>query len=203
LDAILYTLETAYILDRKPAPVTGGDEAALLRSLREGNREAAEALVEGSLGKVYGLLHHLCAGDADLAADLAQETYRKAWEALSGFDGRSAFSTWVFRIAYNTYLNHLRAPLRLVPLEEGHASFVQDPAPGPEHAARAEDLQLNLIRAVMGLPEDLRLAVMAHYWGELSVAEIARMEGITGMAVRKRLKKAFALLSSALEEAGS
>ena len=197
---MLYTLETAQILDQRPAPVTGVEEAALLRSLREGDRAAAETLVEGSLEKVYALLHRLCAGDADLAADLSQETYRKAWEALSGFDGRSSFSTWVFRIAYNTYLNHLRAPLRLVPLKEEHAA-ARDPNPDPERAARTEDFQLNLIRAVMELPEDLRLAVMAHYWGELPVAEIARMERVTGMAVRKRLKKALSLLAGALEEA--
>ena len=198
---MLDTFEVAHILEKRPAPVTGSDEAALLRSLREGGREAAESLVENTLGKVYGLLHRLCAGDADLAADLAQETSRKAWEALSGFDGRSAFSTWIFRIAYNTFLNHRRSPLRLVPLEEEHAARTQDPSPSPELTAHVEERQLHLIRAVMELPQDLRLAVMAHYWGELSVAEIARMERITGMAVRKRLKRAVVLLSKALEEA--
>lgn len=197
---MVHTLEAPHIQERKPAPVTGLDEAALLRSLREGNREAAETLVEGSLARVYGLLHRLCGGDADLASDLVQETYRKAWEALSAFDGRALFSTWLFRIAYNTYLNHLRAPLRLVPLKEEH-TLARDPSPDPERAVSTEDLQLNLIRAVMELPEDLRLAVMAHYWGELPVAEIARMEHITGMAVRKRLKKALSLLAGALEEA--
>ena len=180
--------------------MTGREEAALLRSLRDGDREAAEVLVEGTLEKVYGLLHRLCGGDADLAADLAQETYRKAWEALAAFNGRAQFSTWLFRIAYNTYLNHRRVPLRLVSMEADHAAQAEDPAPSPELAARREDLQLNLIRAVMELPEDLRLAVAAHYWGELSVAEIARMERVTGMAVRKRLKRAYNLLSGALGE---
>jgi RNA polymerase sigma-70 factor, ECF subfamily len=197
---MLDAIELADVSDRRAVPVTGREEAALLHALRGGDRGAAETLVEGTLERVYGLLHRLCGGDADLAADLAQETYRKAWEALASFDGRAQFSTWVFRIAYNTYLNHRRVPLRLVSLEADPAVRAEDPAPSPELAARREDLQLRLIRAVMELPEDLRLAVAAHYWGELPVAEIARMERVTGMAVRKRLKRAFTLLSEALGE---
>jgi len=198
---MLHTPEAPRLLEKRQASMTGRDEAALLRSLREGNREAVEALVEGSLARVYGLLHRLCGGNADLAEDLAQETYRKAWEALSTFDGKAQFSTWLFRIAHNTFLNHLRTPLHLVPMGDGHTVSAPDPAPGPEQAASSEDAQLKLIRAVMELPEDLRLVVMAHYWGELSVAEIARMVNVTGMAVRKRLKRALTLLSAALEEA--
>ena len=50
------------------------------------------------------------------------------------------------------------------------------------------------------LPEDLRYPVVAHYWAELPVREIADSEGITQMAVRKRLARAFRLLAGALEE---
>ena len=131
---------------------------------------------------------------ADLAADLSQETYRRAWTALANFDRRARFSTWLFRIAYTTFLNHLRRPRRFIPLEERHEAFY-DPSPSAEDALRQAMAADRLRRAVLALPEDLRFTVTAVYWGELPTSEVARHEGITGVAVRKRLKRALGRLA--------
>ncbi|HET9210149.1 MAG TPA: sigma-70 family RNA polymerase sigma factor [Thermoanaerobaculia bacterium] len=176
-----------------------GEEGRLLAALAAGDRQAAERLVERTYRGVYALLRRLC-GDPDLAADLTQDTYRKAWDALPGFDGRSQFSTWLFRIAYTTFLNHLRRPRRLVPLEEKHEAAVPDPAPAADEVVDRGVEGDRLRRAVLALPDDLRYTVTAVFWGELPVKEIARQEGITAVAIRKRLKKAFRLLALALEE---
>ncbi len=176
-----------------------GEEGRLLAALAAGDRQAAERLVERTYRGVFALLRRLC-GDPDLAADLAQDTYRKAWDALPGFDGRSQFSTWLFRIAYTTFLNHLRRPRRLVPLDEKHEAAVPDPAPAADEVVDRSVEGDRLRRAVLALPEDLRYTVTAVFWGELPVKEIARQEGITTVAIRKRLKKAFRLLALALEE---
>ncbi|HEY2289966.1 MAG TPA: sigma-70 family RNA polymerase sigma factor [Thermoanaerobaculia bacterium] len=176
-----------------------GEEGRLLAALAAGDRQAAERLVERTYRGVFALLRRLC-GDPDLAADLTQDTYRKAWDALPGFDGRSQFSTWLFRIAYTTFLNHLRRPRRLVPLEEKHEAAVPDPAPAADEVVGRGLEGDRLRRAVLALPEDLRYTVTAVFWGELPVKEIARQEGITTVAIRKRLKKAFRLLALALEE---
>ena len=176
--------------------------AALLAGLRRGDRQAAEALLEGSYRLVYAALHRLCGGDADLAADLTQETYRKAWQSLAGFDGRAEISTWLYRIAYNTFLNHLRRPRPL--LDDGTAAArLVDPEPTPDAEAAAAEAGDRLRRAVLSLPEDLRFTVSAHYWSDLPVSEIAALENITPVAVRKRLKRAFAALRLALEEDAS
>jgi RNA polymerase sigma-70 factor (ECF subfamily) len=176
-----------------------GEEGRLLAALAAGDRQAAERLVERTYRGVYNLLRRLC-GDPDLAADLTQDTYRKAWDALPGFDRRSQFSTWLFRIAYTTFLNHLRRPRRLVPLEEKHEAAVPDPAPAADEVVGQGLEGDRLRRAVLALPDDLRYTVTAVFWGELPVKEIARQEGITTVAIRKRLKKAFRLLALALEE---
>src|SRR6476661_9508344 len=176
-----------------------GEEGRLLSALAAGDRSAAERLVEQTYKGVYALLHRLC-GDPDLAADLTQETYRKAWDALPGFDRRSQFSTWLFRIAYTTFLNHLRRPRRLVSLEEKHEAAVQDPAPAADEMVGRGMEGDRLRRAVLALPEELRYTVTAVFWGDLPVKEIARQEGITPVGIRKRLKKAFRLLALALEE---
>lgn len=174
-------------------------ETRLLEALAAGDREAAERLVERTYRTVYGLLRRLC-GDTDLAADLTQETYRKAWDALAGFDGRAQFSTWLCRIAYNTFLNHLRRPRRLVALDEAMEATVPDPAPGADDTVGQAAEGDRLRRAVMALPEDLRYMVTAIFWGEVPVKEIASQEGVTTVAIRKRLKKALNILAHTLEE---
>src|SRR6185436_20606637 len=150
-----------------------GEEGRLLAALAAGDREAAEQLVEQTYRGVYALQRRLC-GDPDLAADLTQETYRKAWDALPGFDRRSQFSTWLFRIAYTTFLNHLRRPRRLVPLEERHEAAVPDPAPAADEEVGRIAEGGRLRRAVLALPEELRFTVTALFWGDLPVKEIAR-----------------------------
>lgn len=176
-----------------------GEEGRLLAALAAGDRQAAERLVERTYKNIFGLLRRLC-GDPDLAADLTQETYRKAWDALPRFDRRSQFSTWLFRIAYTTFLNHLRRPRRLVPLDEKHESAVPDPAPPADETVGRGAEGDRLRRAVLTLPEDLRYTVTAVFWGDLPVKEIARQEGVTPVAIRKRLKRALGMLALALEE---
>jgi RNA polymerase sigma-70 factor (ECF subfamily) len=176
-----------------------GDDGKLLAAFAAGDRAAAERLVERSYRGVFALLRRLT-GDSELAADLTQETYRKAWDALSGFDGRAQFSTWLCRIAYNTYLNHLRRPRRLVPLDEQHEQRVADPAPGAEDTLSRTLAGERLRRAVLALPEELRFCVTAHYWGDLPVTEIARHEKVTGVAIRKRLRRALRALALAVAE---
>jgi hypothetical protein len=71
-------------------------ERWLLEELKRGSREAAERLVEATYARVYGSLVRLT-GDADQAADLTQETYRKAWQSLGGFREASQVSTWLYK----------------------------------------------------------------------------------------------------------
>src|SRR3954447_11961821 len=147
-----------------------GEQRQLLAAFAAGDRAAAERLVERTYKGVFALLRRL-SGDPDLAADLTQETYRKAWDALPGFDRRSQFSTWLFRIAYTTFLNHLRRPRRLVPLEEKHEAAVADPAPAADEVVGREAAGDRLRRAVLSLPDELRYLVTAIFWGDLPVKE--------------------------------
>src|ERR1051325_1257327 len=89
-----------------------GEERRLLAAIRAGDRLAAEERRERTYSGDFASLYRLCGG-SDLAADLTQETYQKAWAALPGFDGRSQLFTWLYRIAYTTFLNYVRRPRRL------------------------------------------------------------------------------------------
>ncbi len=175
-------------------------ELGLLRAAAAGDPAAADRLVDATYRPIYATLVRLAGGDADLAADLTQEAYRKAWASLHTFRGRSRFSTWLYRIAYTTYLSHVRRPHRLEALDEDVARTLDDPNPGPEESAALEGDALRLRRAVLALPDPLRFTVTARFWRALPVREIARLEGVTDVAVRKRLKKALALLADELTE---
>jgi RNA polymerase sigma-70 factor (ECF subfamily) len=175
------------------------EERRLLERIRAGDREAAEALVEESYAPIFASLVRLC-GDRDLAAELTQETYRKAWQALPGFDGRSRFSTWLYRIACNAFVNRVRRPLRAVSLENAGVPIPADPAANAEEVLESSETARRLRRAVLALPEELRFSVTARFWAGQSVSDIARHEGVTTVAIRKRLRRALACLEAALLE---
>src|SRR5439155_19416038 len=109
---------------------------------------------------------------------------------------RSQFFTWLYRIAYTTFLNHIRRPRRMTPLDE--APEMRDETPTADQVLSEREESDRLRDAVMQLPEDLRFTVTAHFWGGLAVKEIAAIEEITTVAIRKRLHKAFTLLEQAL-----
>lgn len=174
--------------------LTTDDERALERQLAAGDRAAAERLAELTYRRIYGCLLGMC-GDAELAADLTQETYRRAWRGLPGFRGECRFSTWLYRIAHTTYLNQRRAPRRLVVFEDAALTRLQGHA-GHGGAERIDGEWLR--RSVLALPDPLRAMVAAHYWGDMPVREIARQERVSSVAIRKRLKKALAILAGAM-----
>ena len=175
------------------------EEQRLLTAIRSGDTAAAEELVERTYSAVFASLYRLC-GDRELAADLTQETYQKAWAALKGFDGRSQLFTWLYRIAYTTFLNYIRRPRRMTSLDEEESFEVRDESlPADEVLANAEEAE-RLREAVMKLPDDLRFTVTAHFWGGLPVKEIAGIENITTVAIRKRLHRAFSILEGLLDK---
>jgi RNA polymerase sigma factor (sigma-70 family) len=178
---------------------SSSDERSLLAAIRQGDTAAAEELVERTYSAVFASIYRLC-GDRDLAADLTQETYQKAWAALGGFDGRSQLFTWLYRIAYTTFLNHIRRPRRMTSLDEPDSIEVRDERPPTDEVLVDAEEAERLRKAVMQLPEDLRFTVTAHFWGGLPVKEIAEIERITTVAIRKRLHRAFSILETMLDE---
>jgi RNA polymerase sigma factor (sigma-70 family) len=180
-------------------PALWNDERKLLEAVRRGEAAAAEELVERTYSAVFASVYRLC-GDRELAADLTQETYQKAWGALPKFDGRSQLFTWLYRIAYTTFLNHVRRPKRITSLDEPDAIEVRDERPRADEVLADEQEAARLRKVVMQLPEDLRFTVTAHFWGGLPVKEIAEIENITTVAIRKRLHKAFSLLEGLLQK---
>jgi RNA polymerase sigma-70 factor (ECF subfamily) len=189
------------VVEQVAASSGAADERKLFERIRAGDLAAADELVNSTYGLVFASVCRM-SGDRELAADLTQDTYRKAWESFGDFDGRARFSTWLYRIAYTTYLNHIRRPMRVVSLEEQQREF-SDHAVSAEDEIAQQQQNEHLRRAVLALPEELRFTVTAHFWGELAVREIAELERVTTVAIRKRLNRAYSLLESAMQKGQS
>jgi len=133
-------------------------------------------------------------GDPTLAEDVCQEAFLKAFRGIGGFAGNSAFSTWLFRIIYTTFVDHTRRP-KLVSME--HPEGADEPL---ETQAMALDRFLGelrqqerdewLLAGVFQLPPDLRTVVVLRDLQGLSYEEIAAITGELEGTVKSRLSRA-------------
>lgn len=151
--------------------MTATDEELAARAARHDGRHAFAALVNRHQSEIRQSLRRLTRGNAALADDLAQETFIRAWRALADFRGEASFRTWLYRIAYRSFLSEVR---RNEPpteeLEERHA-VAADP-----NAAR--DFMADFDAAMQQLSAAQRDAVHFSLARGFSHPEIAEIMGL-------------------------
>lgn len=155
-------------------------EADLARAAAAGDRAAFARLVEGAKRPVFGLCLRLL-GDAEEARDAAQESFVRAWTALSTFDPAQPFTPWVLRIARNHSIDLVRRRLpaaRKVELDaqadgEPPTELADAAAPGADEALERAQLGATLDAAVQRLPERYREVVHLFHVEQMSYKEIA------------------------------
>ena len=131
------------------------------------DRHAFAQLVRRHQSAVRTLLRRLCAGDAALADDLAQETFVRAWQGLRSWRGGARLSTWLHRVALNAWLSQARRAPPPVP---------PDPGEAPSGAAAVE-ARRDLERAFACLREEERVALALAYARDLTHEEAAEAAG--------------------------
>lgn len=174
-----------------------GDEE-LARSAARGDRAAFAALLERHYDRIYRLAWRWT-GSRDVAEDVAQEVCVKLAGAIRGFRGDSAFSTWVYRIAFTTATDHLRAGQRLLAIEPSQMMSLVDGSARDD--PESELMGAELWRAVRALPGQMRDAVLLVYGEDLSHAEAAAIMGCTEKTVSWHLHEARKRLKAHLEAA--
>jgi RNA polymerase sigma-70 factor (ECF subfamily) len=174
----------------------------VVAAAQAGDRRAFDQLVRRHQNEVYTLALRLTA-DSEVASDVAQEAFLRAWRALPGFRGDARFSTWIHRITVNVALTTQRRRRRL------HAESIDDmaahPEAGgltPEAAGEASDLRPRLGAALGALPASQRIVVVLKDVHEWSHGEIAEELGITVTAAKVRLHRARRALRAMLFDAG-
>ena len=162
------------------------------RLLQQGQRDRAfeEVLVLYET-KVYRLVLSLI-GNAARAQEVAQDSLFKVWQALESFDGRAALGTWIYTIARNTALTHLRAESyrRTVPLE----SIKEPPAVNRQESG-------DIRRLVERLPEEQRDVVVLYYYQDKSVEGVALMLDLPVGTVKSHLFRARKTLADMMKGA--
>lgn len=174
-------------------------DAELVASAIKGSQEAFHELVTRFERPVYSLIVRMVQ-DPALAEDLAQETFVKAYRSLRSYDPSRKLSSWLFKIAHNTTIDHLRrhapetVPLEAPPEEEGRGGLAAVLADGsvenPAAAAERRDMARSLERAIARLRPEYREAVVLFYVEGASYQEICESTGLPLGTVKTNLHRA-------------
>lgn len=132
-------------------------------------RERFIDLVRAEQESLRRFLLALCGGDASLADDIAQDALVRAYVASGSFLGLSKFSTWLFRIAYNCYVDHHRKP-RLETVSSDTKQALSVPATDETDSGFRHQ---RLYQALDSLPEKEKASIVLHYFEDRSIKEIS------------------------------
>ena len=171
-------------------------ENEIIRSVLRGNVNDFEKLVTAYEKNVYNIALRMV-GDPDDAADMTQETFIKAYRALSGFRGDSKFSSWLYRIASNVCLDFLRSRSRHPQVslstvdEDDRATFeLPDMRQNPEEQLMKKLGMEAVRRGLEQLPEQQRQILVLRELGGLSYAELAQTLGLEEGTAKSRIFRA-------------
>jgi RNA polymerase sigma-70 factor, ECF subfamily len=174
------------------ALAAGASDQTLAEAAAVGSRDAFAELIARHYDRIYRLAWRWCGNRAE-AEDIAQDVVVKLATAIRGFRGEAAFSTWVYRIAYTTTTDRIRARQRIVPFAPSQMQMLIDQAEQPVAPDASDGAEL--WAAVRALPDQQRDAVLLVYGEDLSHQAAAQILGCSEKTVswhlyeaRKRLK---------------
>jgi RNA polymerase sigma-70 factor (ECF subfamily) len=177
------------------------DDGFLIRQVLGGNRNAFRLLVIRYQRPVFRFLGGL-GFEAAAAEELAQEAFLRAYRSLADYDpDRARFSTWLFTIAKHLALNEAARSHRCAPHVAWHEPAAAElPAPSgqPHEVAEQAERSRRVRQAIGKLPEFLRGTLVLAYVQELSMQDIAAIEGCAVGTVKSRIARGKQLLRAAL-----
>ena len=175
--------------------------AELVRKSQFGDKAAFEQLVIRHQELVFSLAYKLT-GNREMANDVAQEAFIRAWKAIEKFRGDSTFSTWIYRITVNTAwtLRKKAKKHNTLNIDDTYEPIVIDEKKDPELVAINSDLSSVLINALDKIPIEQRIIVELKNIEGRSHKEIADYLDISVTAAKVRLHRAHQKLRQILEE---
>jgi RNA polymerase sigma-70 factor, ECF subfamily len=184
-------------------------DTELVAGALKGSQDAYRELVKRFERPIYSLIVRMVQ-DPATAEDLAQEVFVKAFRRLNTYDPQWKLSSWLFKIAHNTTIDHLRRGTPdTVPLEteeEGRGSLsavlADATAEDPRAAAERRDLARSLERAISSLRPEYRQAVLMFYAHGASYQDICEVTGLPLGTVKTNLHRARKELAQAMTSLG-
>ncbi len=179
-------------------------DVRLMLRVRDDDRAAFDELVEKYQHRLLGVLTHLI-GNQEEAEDLAQEVFLRIYRARKGYKVRAKFSTWLFTVANNVALNHLRKRHRSSARKSDDSSDagLAGALPARDGTASSQmrhaELSAVVRDAVANLDDDQRLAVLLSKFEEMPYAQIAEVMKRSEAAVKSLLARARVNLRAEIE----
>jgi RNA polymerase sigma-70 factor (ECF subfamily) len=174
------------------------DEQSLVAAAKSGDGDAFGQLVDRHGGRLFQLMLQLAAGDQEMAAELVQEAFVRAWERLDRFDGRSAFYTWLYRLGRNRAIDVL-ARKRPRAMEDEHLEQASRPVDsGAAQAVERQETQAAVQAALAELSDEQRELILLRDFDGCDYAEISERLEVPVGTVKSRLNRARAALRERL-----
>lgn len=217
LRALLRTDNTSDLHQELPDPVNSpslhlsidrwanAPDSILVESVKSGDHSAYSELVKRHSTLAFRTAYRITQNKQD-AEDAMQDSLFRAFDRINSFDGRSAFATWLTRIAINTSLMILRKRRKYdsTSLDDQEIDLqLTDPAPGPELLLVRLESIAAVRDAVHRLPPLLRGSIEARYWKEMSTHDAAALNGVTVAAAKSRQLRGRRELRSLLDQASN
>jgi RNA polymerase sigma-70 factor (ECF subfamily) len=175
---------------------SGSDEDHLIVSqIIAGQKELFRLLVKRHERAVYGMGLSFFRNTED-AADFVQEVFLKVYRSISHFEGRSRFSTWLYKIAYNTAVNGIRRQKEYRSLAEEEVLKDEDT---PERKMLRSAARQAVLEALADLPERYRICVDLFFFYDRSYQEIETITGYPVNTIKSHVFRAKKLLREKLE----
>jgi RNA polymerase sigma-70 factor, ECF subfamily len=181
------------------------DTELMLRA-KNGDEASFGVLLARQRGPVIHFLYRMV-GNQAVAEELAQDVFLKVYRARTTYEPAAKFTTWLFRIATNVALNHLRdrkgdKRLESLDLASGEASTrqVADARPNMEQSMLRQAQAARVREAIEALPDKQRAAVLMHKYQEMGYSQIASTLGCSDSAVKSLLFRAYESLRARLAD---
>lgn len=166
------------------------EEQALIKRVKDGDTQAFDELVRSYQRRLYVAVYRMVHNATD-TEDLVQDTFIHAYRGIMSFNEKFHFSTWIYRIAMNLSINHLKKRhVQTVPIDEVPPKLVEDKTADPAEKASESILKEKVKAALEQLPSEQKAVFVLRTYEEFSYKEIARALGISTGTVMSRLSRA-------------
>jgi RNA polymerase sigma factor (sigma-70 family) len=166
-----------------------------------GKINAFSYIVDRHKDKAYNLAFRIC-GNHEEAEEIAQDSFLKAYRSLKGFKMRSSFSTWLYRIVYNTSVSHVRIrKKRVLSLDDFPADSTNFIGNNRSEEEAETEYRSSLINfALKKLTEEERGLISLYYYEEMSADDISDVTGINKTNIKVKLFRARQKMSETIEK---
>lgn len=166
-----------------------------------GKSNAFRFLAERHKNHIYNLAFRIC-GNHEEAEEIAQDSFLKAYKSLRGFKMKSSFATWLYRIAYNTAISHVRTRkenmLSINDFSTGISEFIGRNTSEEEVEIEYRNSLVNY--ALTKINEEERGLISLYYYEEMSTEEISDVTGISKSNIKVKLFRARQKMSVIIEK---